>query len=58
MSAFDLTGAIIALILSAIGWIAALSSEDRATRLGGFVIAMPSTAWAIFCIARIFGAHL
>lgn len=61
MSAFDIAGAVVASVLSAIFWRAVfLRGEEWAPSdaLGGFVFATSFSLWAVFCIARLFGAHL
>ena len=61
MSAFDIVGVIMWGLLAFMFTAATVSFHldgDRAGVRGAFYIAFPCLAAFIFCVARLFGAHL
>lgn len=63
MSVWDISGAIVWSVLAVIfGLVALMPNKPPRPRYGGdevvwFFIALPTTAAAVFCIARLCGAH-
>ena len=64
MSAFDITGAVIGSILAWFFWVAAIvpnkppEPKYGAPEAVAAVTALLMSAWAIFCVSRMAGAHL
>ena len=59
MSAFDVTGAVISAMLIFLFSRPFFSDEfDLEEKAGSLVMLFFVTSWFVFCIARIFGAHL
>jgi hypothetical protein len=63
MSAWDVTGAVMWSAIALLYWFwcfdKAMKEEPASSQsLTGFIFALASTAAAIFCIARLCGAHL
>lgn len=63
MSAWDITGAVVWGALAAFCWWAGFGSGERDSLtdkvvFGYILVGGASTAATIFCIARLFGAHL
>lgn len=64
MSAWDFTGAVIWSVLAVLFWAGTFISNKSpnprygSTEMGCFLLALPLTCAAAFCIARLCGAHL
>ncbi len=60
MSAFDIAGAVVWTGLAVLFWFAIWLAVRQHAPITGYscCIALGTTAAAIFCIARLFGAHL
>lgn len=61
MSAFDIAGAVVWFVLSAgmfAGVIVRVQKNPKADEFGNVLIAFAFLGGFIFCIARLFGAHL
>ena len=61
MSAFDITGAVVATPLAVLflAWTrSALKTDDREDVCVGVCLSALATLWATFCIARLCGASL
>lgn len=64
MSAFDISGAVVSGILAFMFWCAAvIPNKPPKPRYGdveakSFLVAIPMTAWFVFCVTRLSGAGL
>lgn len=57
MSAWDIAGAVVWMPLAAFFWFAFWTAQKESHHVAAILIATSSTLGAIFCIARLFGAH-
>lgn len=63
MSALDIAGAVVSafiLLITTLVWMSEAYADYGPTTGGknAFVISLVALGWLIFCIARLFGAHL